>query len=184
MISPTMALTAAHCVSAEEASGNPNLSVVLNDGQSYGISEFRVNDCWDFSGQGGPYSSDIAIMVLDRPVENAVAGKQYVDIWDASERGDVEGKTFLLAGWGASGEIREDGTEDHLVYETFHRGYNVVDEIRDGMLIYDFDRPDTAEALEAMGHNGDSGSMAAIEVDGTLLIAGVKSNGQDAFYGS
>jgi len=50
MISPTMALTAAHCVSAEEASGNPNLSVVLNDGQSYGISEFRVNDCWDFSG--------------------------------------------------------------------------------------------------------------------------------------
>jgi len=116
-------------------------------------------------------------MVLDRPVENAVAGTHYVDIWDASERGDVEGKTFLLAGWGASGEIREDGTEDHLVYETFHRGYNVVDEIRDGMLIYDFDRPDTAEALEAMGHFGDSGSMAGIEVDGTLLIAGVKSNG-------
>lgn len=158
--------------------------MVLNDGQSYGISEFRVNDCWDFSGWGGPYSSDIAIMVLDRPVENAVAGTHYVDIWDASERGDVEGKTFLLAGWGASGEIREDGTEDHLVYETFHRGYNVVDEIRDGMLVYDFDRADTAEALEAMGHFGDSGSMAGIEVDGTLLIAGVKSNGEDAFYGS
>ena len=35
-----------------------------------------------------------------------------------------------------------------------------------------------------MGHFGDSGSMAGIEVDGTLLIAGVKSNGQDAFYGS
>ena len=31
--------------------------------------------------------------------------------------------------------------------------------------------------LEAMGHFGDSGSMAGIEVDGTLLIAGVKSNG-------
>ena len=98
--------------------------------------------------------------------------------------GDVAGKEFILAGWGASGEIREDGSEDHHVFEIFHRGTNVVDEIRDGMLVYDFDGPDQGLALEAMGHNGDSGSAAFIDVDGTLLIAGVKSNGEDAFYGS
>ena len=184
MISPTMALTAAHCVQEEENRSDPDLSVVLADGERYGIKEFRVNDCWDFGYFGGPYSADIAIMVLDRAIPNAVRGQHYVDIWNAATMGDVVGKEFILAGWGASGEIREDGSEDHLVYEIFHRGYNTVDEIRNGMLVYDFDRPDQAHALEAMGHFGDSGSGAYIDVDGTLKIAGVKSNGQDAFYGS
>ena len=183
MISPTMALTAAHCVTAQENRGDPDLTVRLNNGQRYGIKEFRTNDCWDF-GSSGPFSADIAIMVLDRPIQGAVAGRDYVETWNAETMGDVEGKTFILAGWGASGEIREDGTENHLVYEIFHRGYNTVDQIRDNMLVYDFDRPDQAHALEAMGHFGDSGSGAYIDIGGELRIAGVKSNGQDAFYGS
>ena len=183
MISPTMALTAAHCVFESENRGDPNLTVRLNNGQRYGIKEFRTNDCWDF-GSSGPFSADIAIMVLDRPIQGAVAGRDYVETWNAETMGDVEGKTFILAGWGASGEIREDGTENHLVYEIFHRGYNTVDQIRDNMLVYDFDRPDQAHDLEAMGHFGDSGSGAYIDIGGELRIAGVKSNGQDAFYGS
>ena len=126
MISPTMALTAAHCVTAQENRGDPDLTVRLNNGQRYGIKEFRTNDCWDF-GSSGPFSADIAIMVLDRPIQGAVAGRDYVETWNAETMGDVEGKTFILAGWGASGEIREDGTENHLVYEIFHRGYNTVD---------------------------------------------------------
>ena len=71
-----------------------------------------------------------------------------------------------------------------MMYEIFHRGFNHVDEIKDGMLVYDFDELDEAHPLEAMGHNGDSGSGAYIDVDGTLYVAGVKSNGQDAFFGS
>ena len=74
MISPTMALTAAHCVQEEENRSDPDLSVVLADGERYGIKEFRVNDCWDFGYFGGPYSADIAIMVLDRAIPNAVRG--------------------------------------------------------------------------------------------------------------
>ena len=38
--------------------------------------------------------------------------------------------------------------------------------------------------LEAMGHSGDSGSGAFIDIDGTLLIAGVKSNIEGAYWGS
>ena len=185
MISSTMALTAARCITANEVGVDPNLEVELADGQTYGIKEFRPNDCWNFQGYGGPYSADIAIMILDRPYEGLGDGKQFfVDPWDAADRGSVQGYTFELAGWGASGEIREDGDESHLVYEVFHRGENVVDEIRGGMLVYDFDRPDQALALEALGHFGDSGSGAYINIDGTRYIAGVKSNGQDAFYGS
>ena len=50
------------------------------------------------------------------------------------------------------------------------------------MLVYTMDRD--GHELEAMGHNGDSGSGAFIDVNGTLLIAGVKSNGERAQWGS
>jgi len=70
MVSPQMALTAAHCVRANWDTSDPNLYVKLSDGEFYGIKEFRTNECWDFSF-GGPYSADIAIMILDRPIPNA-----------------------------------------------------------------------------------------------------------------
>ena len=50
------------------------------------------------------------------------------------------------------------------------------------MLVYTMDRD--GHELEAMGHSGDSGSGAFIDIDGTLLIAGVKSNGEGARWGS
>ena len=101
MISETMALTAAHCIDGEEARDPGNMNVVLHDGERYGIKEFRANDCWDFRSYH-PFSTDIAIMVLDRPIENAVRGRDYVDIWNTDKMGDVVGKEFILAGWGAS----------------------------------------------------------------------------------
>ena len=52
------------------------------------------------------------------------------------------------------------------------------------MLIYDFDRPGEGLALEAMGAEGDSGSAAFIDVNGTLIIAGVNSNEKEAIYGT
>lgn len=70
MISPQVALTAAHCVTASWDASDPNLTVQLSDGESYGIKEFRTNECWNFNG-GGPYSADIALMILDRPIPNA-----------------------------------------------------------------------------------------------------------------
>ena len=86
--------------------------MTLGDGNTYGIKEFRGNECWWNEGQ--PYSADIAIMVLDEPVPNAVEGTHYVKLWDAEEMGSVEGREFILAGWGASGPVRENGDESHL----------------------------------------------------------------------
>ena len=84
-----------------------------------------------------------------------------------------------------SGAIKNNGNENHLTDRPiFHRGMNTIDQISNNMLVYDFDRPAQALALEAMGHYGDSGSGAYVDIDGTLYIAGVKSNGEDAFYGS
>ena len=47
------------------------------------------------------------------------------------------------------------------------------------------DRPeDGGLELESMGHSGDSGSGAFIIKDGELHIIGVKSNGEDAQWGT
>ena len=180
MISDQMALTAAHCIT-QAWDQNPdalNMTVTLGDGNTYGIKEFRGNECW---WDGQPFAADIAIMVLDRPVPNAVEGKHYIKLWNAEEMGSVAGKEFILAGWGASGAVREDGDESHHQSEIFHRGYNVVNEVTGNMLEYTFDRPaDGGLDLEAMGHYGDSGSGALLVEGGEMYIIGVKSNGGPA----
>ena len=112
MVSDQMALTAAHCIESGWDQNAPNYTVKLADGETYGIKEFRTNECWDF-GSGADYSADIAIMILDRPIQNAQQGKHYLKLWDAETMGDVAGKEFILAGWGASGAIMDNGDESH-----------------------------------------------------------------------
>ena len=104
MISPQMALTAAHCMDNEDPE---DFTITLNSGKEYAVREIRTNDCWDFE-KGGPFSADIAILVLDEPIEDAVEGVDYVNIWNAADMDTVEGKEFVLAGLGLSGEVKED----------------------------------------------------------------------------
>ena len=99
-----MALTAAHCISKDEDGLNPGLTVKMYDGGEYEIKEFRTNECWVHEW-GSPYSADIAIIVLDRPIPDAIEGVHYVPYWDAETMGDVVGRKFILAGWGRSGAI-------------------------------------------------------------------------------
>ena len=190
MVSDQMALTAAHCVTELwDNSSNVGLTVKLADGETYGIREFRSNECWDFSGNGGPYSADIAFIVLDRPIPNAVEGVHYVRTWDAEDMADVAGREFILAGWGASGAVNDEGDYDESHHNTgmqiFHRGYNMINDIRDNMLVYTMDRPeDGGLLLESMGHYGDSGSGALMIENGEHYIVGVKSNGGMGQYGT
>ena len=187
MISDQVALTAAHCIEEHEDGVNElGLTVKLNSGNVHTIREFRTNECWDFTDDAD-YSADIALMILETPIENAVLGTDYIHVWDPEAFGDMTGREFTLAGWGSSGEVQEEGmSEDHFVSEEYHSGENVVNEIADNMLRYTFDSPENGGTrLEAMGHFGDSGSGAlARHDDGTLFIAGVKSNGENGFFSS
>ena len=118
---------------------NGEFTAKLNSGVEHTIREFRTNECWNFD-TADTWSADIALMIFEEPIEDAVEGVDYIHIWDAEEMGDVAGKQFILAGWGASGEVQEYGMdEDHYESEIFHRGHNVVNEIRDNLLIYTFD---------------------------------------------
>ena len=126
MISDQVALTAAHCLKKGEDGVNGNFTVKLNSGNVHTIREFRTNECWNFD-TSGPYSADIALMILETPIENAVAGTDYIDVWDPEAFGDLTGKEFTLAGWGSSGAAQEEGaSEDHFGSEIYHSGENVV----------------------------------------------------------
>jgi len=101
----------------------------MTNGEIYGIKEFRTSECWDFdseaNGGGGNFNYDITLMILDRPIPGAKKGVHYLDTWNANKMGTVVGKKFTIAGWGMSGEIREDRSTDHLNEDViFHRGYN------------------------------------------------------------
>ena len=54
----------------------------MHNGDIFGIKEFRTNECWNFHA-GGPFSADIALMILDRPIPNAEKGVHYVETWNA-----------------------------------------------------------------------------------------------------
>ena len=100
---------------------------------------------------------------------------------------DLTGEEFWLAGWGASGEVNENGNfdESHHLSEIFHRGQNVINEIRDNLLIYTMDsEADGGLWNEVMGHYGDSGSGALFVKDGEHHIIGVKSHGGMGQYGT
>ena len=120
MVTPRVALTAAHCVTAGENT-NPDLTmqIELTDGNNnyttYNIVDIRANECW-FNPQNPPgmnrYSADVAILILDRDITpgggTPEEGVHYLKPWETTVDGSIVGETFILAGWGQSGEV---GTE-------------------------------------------------------------------------
>ena len=48
------------------------------------IKEIRTTNCWDFSRQG-PFSADVALMILNKPLDDVVEGVDYLKLWDSAE---------------------------------------------------------------------------------------------------
>ena len=97
-------------------------------------------------------------------------------------------RQFILAGWGRSGAIREDGSDDHFTpgADVFHSGVNVFNEFHEpNILSYTQDRPeDGGLEREVSAHSGDSGSGTFIPLGDQLYIVGVTSHGEGASWGS
>ena len=90
MISDRVAVTSAHCVKKAEVGkikkrNRINYLVKLNGGTGLrAIKEIRVDDCWDFKREG-PWSNDLAMLFLDKPIKNAVKGVDYVELWNPAD---------------------------------------------------------------------------------------------------
>ena len=148
------------------------------------IKEIRVDDCWNFNREG-PNGDDIALLFLDKPIENAVAGTDYLQLWDPSEHGDedITGSEFIIAGFGMNGVIKENGSERHLKDNlVFHRGFNEINQISKNIIHFTMDKDGLD--YESMGYSGDSGSGSMIERDGMKYLIGVNSFGDEPSWGS
>ena len=120
--------------------------------------------------------------MLEEPIPNAVAGDDFVNLWDVETQGKtMEGEIFTLVGWGLSGPVGDDWNFDGSM-SVFHRAENQVNKIEDNTLIYTMDRlADGGLELEGIGNSGDSGSPALIRNpnNDAWNIGGVKSWGSN-----
>ena len=118
---------------------NGQFTAKLNSGVEHTIREFRTHECWNIE-TADTWSADIALMIFEEPIEDAVEGKDYIHVWDTKEIGNVANEQFILADWGASGEVQEIGmVENPYESEVFHKRHNVVNEIRGNLLVYTMD---------------------------------------------
>jgi len=136
LISPTIVLTAAHCLAEPDAGGVKSISFSLPNGRPlfnvspnpnpgtpaiYGGDGFAVNPNWDFNTENG----DIAVVRLNQPVSNA----EIYDIY----RGDPLGQQFTqvgtgTAGWGDVGADSDTGYAGGLFDLRKRVGDNIFEE--------------------------------------------------------
>ena len=146
MISPSVAITAAHCIEKSWVGKIPRkhqrkAKVQLNGGNGRRrVTEIRVDDCWNFNREG-PNSNDLALLYLNKPIKNQVPGRDYVRIWNPAEHDDedITGSEFIIAGYGMSGPFR-NGSERHLDDDlVFHRGFNEINSISRNIIHFTMD---------------------------------------------
>ena len=91
MVTPQHFITAAHCVAEGFENGKFKPFEIEHKGNRYKVAEERRLDCYDQfiqddeKGIDGKYPSDISIFVLKDPIPDAVAGDDYIDVWDVKK---------------------------------------------------------------------------------------------------
>jgi hypothetical protein len=111
---------------------------------------------------------DLALVQLAHAVTNVAPLPLY-------EGRDEEGATITVAGRGFAGDgVQGPSERDRLLRAATNR----IDRVLESWLVFRFDAPPGATALEGISGPGDSGGPALLTVDGQTFVAGV-SSGQD-----
>lgn len=169
MIGKRHAITAAHCFSGNQAA----FTVTVN-GSTYTVAQTRVHNCW--TGDG-PNSADLAILVFSSDVTSVGT---FPTVYNGSDDEEEKGEEIVVVGWGSYGPVGQDLDEDEYndLAGVFHRGYNVVTDVKNGMVVYEMDKDKLA--LEAIATSGDSGGPAYLVQSGVTYLVGVNSYGDCA----
>lgn len=165
LIASKWILTAAHVAQGMYQREGENLKVYFANDDN-GIKVSRVFLHSDFRPMQG---ADIALLLLERPVENITPASIY-------KKQDEHRKPIVIVGHGDS----RDGNGGEWITDGKKRGAtNIIDEIMDDRIIFDFDAPVDGDATEMEGTagRGDSGGPAFILVNDEPFVAGISSAG-------
>lgn len=108
---------------------------------------------------------DIGLVRLDRPVPGVTPATPYPG---SDETG--LGIVFVGAGWPGNGLTGASGDPG-----TLRVAQNTVDTVREGLLVFDFDPPESALPREGISGPGDSGGPAFLVRDGVHYVLGVSA---------
>jgi secreted trypsin-like serine protease len=170
IIDPKWIITARHCFGNyqyEESLVLKRESFALeHSGKQYSIRKIFFNP-----------KADMALIQLKRSIRNATP----VSLYSSS---DEQGEIATFVGNGGYGSGKVGLTKEDKVKRAAN---NIIEDVDQNWLTFDFDRPSQALELEGISGPGDSGGPAFIEENSQLYIAGISSwqdnDGIEGVYG-
>lgn len=160
LVAPRWILTAAHVA---DSVSPLNRSVEIG-GRTYDIDKVIYPPFWQ--GEPSEVSPDMALVRLAEAVTGVAPEALYV--WDDEVGQEVLFVGRGLYGAGDVGPVDEDGQ--------LRAATNTVSGIpADGWIMFEFNSPPEATALEGISGPGDSGGPAFVMRDGKRYVAGVSS---------
>lgn len=170
LVSPTVVLTAAHCVDPELTGSDEPQSFTL---EANGLAaplhtivsgrEVRIHPEWSLREpeQAGPTRwFDIALLILDSPIEDVEYG--VIPTPEEAERALVPDATVEIVGYG------QHDVDNQLAIGLKKNAITVIAEVGDHEL-------QTSHPGDAQKCFGDSGGPAFVDMAGGLRIAGLAS---------
>jgi hypothetical protein len=172
LVAPSWVLTAAH-VAHRVTAGH----VVALGGREAVVRRVVLHPGWRTPQTN--VVDDVALLELERPVEGVEPTPLY--------RGrDEVGREVVFAGRGGGGNGR-DGLSGRA--PGLRRATNRIERADDRWLVFRFDPPQTATAMEGISGPGDSGGPAFLDTGAGAQLAGVSSwqdsrlQGREGVYG-
>ncbi|WP_404391330.1 S1 family peptidase [Pseudoalteromonas phenolica] len=182
LLTPQWAITAAHCTillesgSQLEIAGNKAEVHSIHLPPEYGYMKAIKNEqgkIIDIEDKVKDASFDIALLRLSHPLKG-------VQTFPLLEQKVKVNQTIEVMGWGDFGNGLEGVSRKERVNDRQLRvAHNKIDAINGNYLIFNFDAPDSKNALPLEGINGpgDSGSPALIKLPNGYFVAGISSGG-------
>jgi len=163
LIASNWVFTAAHVAHGMFQRSGGNVEVFVDGQDGFAVDQVVLHP--GFAPMG---PNDIALLHLEQPI---------IDIEPAGiyRTRDERGQTIVLVGHGDT----KPGSGGEWVVDGRRRGAtNLIDEVNESHIVFDFDEPENATDLEGTAGPGDSGGPAFIDQDGIPFIAGVSSLGE------
>ena len=169
LIAPNWVLTAGHVAHGVTRRSNGDLRIFVQ-GLDDGLPVAQVILHPGFEPMG---SKDLALIRLVRPVERVAPAPLY-------RKREELGKEIVIVG---HGDTKTGRGGDWLADGKRRGATNVIDNVTAQHIMFDFDPPGEATALEGTAGPGDSGGPAFIEADGSWHAAGISSLGEPGAEG-